>query len=243
MATTGIIERARREGRTVLTEVEAKQLLAGAGIPVVEAHLVTTKEEAAALAGELGCPVVLKVVSPQITHKSDIGGVKLGLDSVDAVTVAFDAIIDAARAAAPEATIEGVSVQRMAEPGIEVIAGMTLDAQFGPVLMFGLGGVLVEVLKDVAFRIVPITPRDARQMVRELQGFPLLQGHRGGEPADLEALESLLLKLSEFIEAHPEVAELDLNPVFAYPKGAVATDARIVLRAEPGAEALATPTS
>src|SRR3989304_1885697 len=106
---------------------------------------------------------------------------------------------------------------------------MTPDAQFGPVLMFGLGGVLVEVLKDVAFRVVPITARDARQMVREIQGFPLLQGYRGQEPADLEALEGLLLKLSEFIEGHSDVAELDLNPVFAYPKGAVAVDARIVL--------------
>jgi acyl-CoA synthetase (NDP forming) len=129
----------------------------------------------------------------------------------------------------PDATIDGVSVQRMAAPGIEVIAGMTTDPQFGPVLMFGLGGVLVEVLKDVAFRVVPITARDARQMVRDIQGFPLLQGYRGQEPADLDALEALLLKLSSFVEAHPDVSELDLNPVFAYPKGAVAVDARIAL--------------
>jgi acyl-CoA synthetase (NDP forming) len=120
----------------------------------------------------------------------------------------------------------------MAEPGIEVILGMSTDAQFGPVLMFGLGGVLVEVLKDVAFRIVPITERDAAQMVREIKGFPVLQGHRGQEPADVGALEQLLLKLSSFIEAHPKVAEIDLNPVFAYAKGAVAVDARIVLATE-----------
>ncbi len=229
MTTAAIIDQARQQGRSLLTEVEAKRLLAEAGIPVIETRLASSKEEAAAVAGELGYPVALKIVSVQISHKSDVGGVKLGLSSADEVTAAFDAIMKAARSAAPDATLDGVSVQRMAEPGIEVITGMTTDAQFGPVLMFGLGGVLVEVLKDVAFRVVPITARDARQMVREIQGFPLLQGHRGQEPADLEALEGLLVKLSAFIEAHPDVTELDLNPVFAYPKGAVAVDARIVL--------------
>jgi len=224
-----IIDQARRQGRTLLSEVEAKQLLAAAGVPVVEARLARTKEEAIAQTNELGYPAVLKVVSAQIAHKTDVGGVKLNLQSADDVAAAFDAIMDAARKAAPEATIDGVSVQRMAEPGIEVIVGMSTDPQFGPVLMFGLGGVLVEVLKDVAFRIVPIVQRDARQMVREIQAFPVLQGYRGQEPADLEALEALLVKLSEFIEAHPEIAELDLNPVFAYAKGAVVVDARIIL--------------
>ena len=229
MTSAGIIGQARQQGRTILSEVEAKQLLAEAGIPVVEARLATKREEAVALAERLGYPVALKIVSAQITHKSDVGGVRLNLGTAEEVAEAYDAIIEAARRAAPDATAAGVSVQRMAEPGIEVIMGMTLDAQFGPVLMFGLGGILVEVLKDVAFRVVPITARDARQMVREIQGFPILQGYRGQEPADLEALEGLLLKLSQFVEGRPEVAELDLNPVFAYPKGAVAVDARIVL--------------
>ncbi len=229
MTSAGVIERTRQQGRSVLSEVEAKQLLAEAGIPVVASRLAATGEEAVALAEQLGYPVVLKIVSPQITHKSDVGGVKLNLGTGEEVSAAFDAIMEAGRGADPDATIDGVSVQRMAEPGVEVITGMTTDAQFGPVLMFGLGGVLVEVLKDVAFRVVPITARDAHQMVREIQGFPLLEGYRGQEPADLDALEGLLLQLSEFIEGHPEVAELDLNPVFAYPKGAVAVDARIVL--------------
>ena len=229
MTSNGIIEAARAQGRTLLSEVESKQLLAEAGVPVIEARLASTRDEAVALAGELGYPVALKVVSAQISHKSDVGGVKLDLAGADAVREAFDAIAKAARAAAPDATVDGVSVQRMAEPGVEVIVGMTTDSQFGPVLMFGLGGVLVEVLKDVAFRVIPIVARDAKQMIRELQGFPLLEGHRGQEPADLDALEALLLKLSEFIEDHPEIAELDLNPVFAYPKSAVAVDARIVL--------------
>jgi len=223
MATT-----ATNTGRT-LTEVEAKQLLARAGLPVVETRLAKTKKEAIEAAKKLGYPVVLKIVSPQITHKSDVGGVKLGLASDQAVGEAFDAIVEAARRAVPNATIAGVSVQRMAEPGIEVIVGVSTDAQFGPVLMFGMGGVLVEVLKDVAFRVIPITPRDARQMVREIQGYPLLEGYRGQEPADVEALEKLLLRLSQFVEQHPEIQEIDLNPVFAYPKGAVAVDARIVV--------------
>ena len=226
-----IIEQARRQGRSLLTEVEAKQLLGEAGIPVTETVLAKTKQEAVETAGRMGYPVALKIVSPQITHKSDAGGVKLGLASADEVAAAFDAIVAAVKRAEPGATIDGVSVQRMADAGIEVIAGMTTDAQFGPVLMFGLGGVLVEVLKDVAFRVVPITQRDARQMMREIQGFPLLQGYRGQEPADIEALEALLLQLSSFIEAHPDLEELDLNPVFAYPKGAVAVDARMTLKA------------
>jgi acyl-CoA synthetase (NDP forming) len=225
-----VFAQARAQGRTLLNEVEAKQLLAAAGIPVIDTRLARTKEEAVSIAGELGYPVALKIVSPQITHKSDAGGVKLGLGAGDAVASAFDEIIAAAKRAEPNATVEGVSVQRMAEPGLEVIAGMTTDAQFGPVLMFGLGGVLVEVLKDVAFRVVPITPRDAAQMVREIQGFPLLEGYRGHEPADLNALQDLLLKLSEFVEAHPDLEELYLNPVLAYPKGAIAVDARITLK-------------
>ena len=231
--TAAVIEQARAQGRTLLTEVEAKQLLGEAGIPVVETRLAKTKDGAAAIAGELGYPVALKIVSPQITHKSDAGGVKLGLTSADDVSRAYDEIAASAKRAEPGATIDGVSVQRMAKPGVEVIAGMTTDAQFGPVLMFGLGGVLVEVLKDVAFRVVPITPRDASQMIRELQGFPLLEGYRGQEPADLDALQDILLKLSSFVQAHPELDELDLNPVFAYPDGAVAVDARITLKDVP----------
>ncbi len=227
--TDRIVKKARQQGRTVLSEVEAKQLLAKGGIPVVKAQLATTSKEATAIAKQMGYPVALKIVSPQITHKSDVGGVKLNLRNAREVSAAFNAIVKAARSADPDATIEGVSVQPMAEPGVEVIAGMTMDAQFGPVLMFGLGGVLVEVLKDVAFRVVPLTARDAKQMIRDIQGFPILEGYRGQAPADLKALERLMLKLSKFVESNPDVAELDLNPVFAYAKGAVAVDARIVL--------------
>jgi len=229
LSITDVIERARNEGRTVLTEVESKRILEDAGVPVTAARLAPTADAAVQAAEELGYPVVLKVVSPDVTHKSDAGGVRLGLASGEAVRDAYDGIKESVKRREPEARIDGVSVQRMAPPGIEVIVGVSLDPQFGPVLMFGLGGVLVEVLKDVAFRIVPIEPRDARQMVREIKGFPLLEGVRGQDAADLAALEELLLKVSAFVEAHPEVAELDLNPVFAYKDGAVAVDARIVL--------------
>ena len=224
-----VIDSARNQGRTVLTEIESKQILAEAGIPVAVAQLAKTADEAAGLAQNAGFPAVLKIVSPEITHKSDIGGVKVGLATAEEVKAAFDEIVAAARKAEPKARIDGVAVQKMAPAGTEVIVGMSKDPQFGPVLMFGLGGIFVEVLKDVAFRIVPLEPRDARQMVRDIKGFPVLEGVRGQPPADLAALEGLILKLSEFVEAHPEIEELDLNPVFAYADGVIAVDARIVI--------------
>jgi len=227
----GIIEEARKQGRTLLTEIEAKQLLEDAGVPVSPARLATSADEAAKMADGLGYPVVLKIVSPQITHKSDVGGVALNLNSTAEVREAYDRIVASAKQHEPSATIDGAAVQRMERQGIEVIIGMTKDPQFGPVLMFGLGGVMVEILKDVAFRIIPINDRDARQMIDEIKGKPLLDGYRGSEPADVEKLRALLLKVSSFIEQHPEVEELDLNPVFAYGDGAIAVDARIVLAA------------
>ena len=229
MSTAAIIDRARTQGRKILTEVESKQLLEEAGIPTAHARLATSRDAAVQAAHDIGFPVVLKVVSPQISHKSDVGGVKLDLKSPEEVAAAFDEITAAARRAAPDATIDGVSVQQMARRGIEVIVGVSTDPQFGPVIMFGLGGVLVEVLKDVSFRIIPIAQRDASQMIHEIKGFPLLEGYRGQDPADLAALESLLLRVSEFVEQQPEVSELDLNPIFAYKDGALAVDARIVL--------------
>ena len=229
MSLAEVIGSARSEGRTLLTEVESKQVLYDAGIPVAVAVLAGDAAEAAKAADKTGYPVVLKIVSPDVAHKSDVGGVRLGLESSDEVQEAFDEIVSAVKEAQPNARIEGVAVQKMAPAGTEVIVGMSKDAQFGPVLMFGLGGILVEVLKDVAFRIVPLEPKDARQMVREIKGFPVLEGVRGQLPADLEALEKLILKVSEFVEAHPEIEEVDLNPVFAYPDGVLAVDARILI--------------
>jgi acyl-CoA synthetase (NDP forming) len=223
------IATARAEGRTLLSEVESKELLRAAGVKVVEARLATSAREAAAFAAEEGFPVVMKIISPDIAHKSDVGGVIVGLESASAVRKAYAEMMERVQKKARKARIDGVSIQRMADPGTEVIIGGTTDPQFGPVLMFGLGGVFVEVLKDVAFRIVPIEERDAHQMIREINGFPILEGVRGQKGADLKALERMLMQVSKFMWKHREVAELDLNPVFAYPKGAVAVDARIVL--------------
>jgi len=224
-----IIGRARSEGRSLLTEVEAKDLLREAGISVVDTRLATSREEAISIAGTLGLPVALKIASADVVHKSDAGGVKLGLETAEQVGKAYDDIMDAIRKAFPDARIQGVSVQKMARPGVEVIIGMSKDAQFGPVLMFGLGGILVEILKDVSFRIVPLVKRDAAEMVREIKGYPLLEGYRGSEPADVGNLENLILKVSDFVEKTPDIKELDLNPIFAYSDGAVAVDARVVL--------------
>jgi len=229
MTKTEILKQARKENRTQLTEIESKQLIKEAGIPVVEAKLAQTKTEAISLSKKMGFPVVLKIVSPDVIHKSDSGGVELGLASVAQVGKAYSKILSAIKKHYPKAKIQGVSVQKMARPGVEVIIGMTKDAQFGPVLMFGLGGILVEVLKDVAFRIVPLTKRDAHEMIKDIKGYPVLEGYRGQEPADVAFLEDLILKVSDFVDKNPEIKELDLNPVFAYKNRAVAVDARVIL--------------
>jgi len=224
-----IIDKARSEGKTLLTEIESKELLKQVRIGVINTKLATSREEAISVSRQFGFPVVLKIVSPDIVHKSDAGGVKLGLRTSKQVGRAYDDILSAVKQKHPQAVIQGVSVQKMARPGVEVIIGMTKDAQFGPVLMFGLGGILVEILKDVSFRIVPLTKRDAGEMVREIKGYPLLEGYRGQEPVDVSKLEELLLKVSDFVEQNPEIKEIDLNPIFAYSDGAVAVDARVIL--------------
>jgi acyl-CoA synthetase (NDP forming) len=217
------------KSQSLLSEVKSKELLRKAGIPVVGAKLARSKKEAIALSREIGFPVVLKISSTDVVHKSDSGGVKLGLANAAQVGKAYSEIISSIKKAYPEAQIEGVSVQPMAPPGVEVIVGMSKDPQFGPVLMFGLGGILVEVLKDVSFRIVPVTERDAREMIKEIKGYPVLQGYRGQKPASIPALEQLIVKVSQFVEMNPQIRELDLNPIFAYPDKAVAVDARIIL--------------
>ena len=224
-----IFGNALKENRTVLTEIESKQLLKVVGIPTTEIKLAASEKEAIDISHKIGFPVVLKIASPDISHKSDAGGVKVGLQNEGDVSKAYKEIMASVKLKFPDAKIEGVSVQNMARPGTEVIIGMTKDAQFGPVLMFGLGGVWVEVLKDVSFRIVPLTQRDASDMIKEIQGTRLLEGYRGSEPADITILEDMLLKMSDFVEKTPEIKEMDLNPIFVYKDGAIAVDARVVL--------------
>ncbi len=229
MTTKEILQRARTEKRSVLTEIEAKQILQEAGIECTNTKLAANKDEAVLLSEKIGYPVVLKISSVDITHKSDAGGVKINLKNKEAVESAFDEIMNACTSQFPEADIEGISVQGMAEPGTEVIIGMTNDPSFGPVLMFGLGGVFVEVLKDVSFRIVPIERVDASEMISEIKGRKLLEGYRGHDPADIPFLEDMLLKLSNFVDNTPGIQEIDMNPVFAYKSGAMVVDARIIL--------------
>jgi acyl-CoA synthetase (NDP forming) len=224
-----IVAKVRSEGRTWLTEIESKELLREAGINVIDTRMGRSKDEAICLSQELGFPVVLKVVSPAILHKSDAGGVKVGLRTAKQVAKAYDDIWGAVGKKHPGAVIEGVSVQKMARPGVEVIIGMSKDIEFGPLVMFGLGGIWVEVLKDVSFRIAPLTRRDAREMIREVKGYPLLEGYRGKESVDVSNLEDYLLKVSDFVERNPAIKELDLNPIFAYSDSAVAVDARVIL--------------
>ncbi len=229
MTTAQILSQAREEKRTVLTEIEAKQILGEAGINCTPTVLAATKEKAVSISEEMGYPVVLKVSSVDITHKSDAGGVKVNLADKAAVEKAYDEIMASCKEYKADANIEGVAVQGMATVGTEIIMGMIKDASFGPVVMFGLGGVLVEVLKDVSFRIVPIDKADAQEMTTEIQGKKLLEGYRGQDPADVPYLQEMLVKLSDFVNATPGIEEIDMNPVFAYKDGAVVVDARIIL--------------
>ena len=233
MASHALIERARQQGRTLLTELESKQILHDLGIPTTIGQLATSEEEAVRAAEAMGYPVVLKIASPDIVHKSDVGGVTLHLQDGEAVRQAFRAMQQSVAAQAPGARVDGISVQPMAAPGVEVIVGMSKETTFGPVLMFGLGGIMVEVLKDVTFRIVPLSQRDAREMIHDIQGFPVLAGYRGAAPADLEALQHILLTLSAFVAQTPEIKEIDLNPIYAYAQGALAVDARVLLEEDP----------
>jgi acetate---CoA ligase (ADP-forming) subunit beta len=224
-----IIASVRQQARTVLTEIEAKQVFNQVGISVTETLLAPSQKEAITLSEKIGFPVVLKIASQDITHKTDAGGVKVGLKNKAEVRNAYTEIMASVRSKYPKAKIEGVTVQSMARPGIEIIIGVFKDPQFGPVIMFGLGGIFVEVLKDVAFRIIPIVRRDAAEMIKEIKGYALLNGYRGHEPANIPALENMLLKVSDFVEKNPGIKEIDLNPIFAYKDSAVAVDARIVL--------------
>ena len=229
MGKTSIFDQVKKEGRSILTEYESKKILKQVGISVVETRLAKTQKEAVLLSQETGFPVALKITSPDVIHKSDSGGVKLSLNNTAEVKKAYDEILKRVRKQYPKAAVHGVSVQKMVRPGTEVIVGTSKDPQFGPVIMFGLGGIFVELLKDVSFRVIPVERRDAQEMIQEIKGYPILQGFRGKEPASLSALVEIILKISKWIEGSPWIRELELNPIFAYRDKAVAVDARIVL--------------
>ena len=230
-----ILAAVRAGGRLALLEHEAKELVSLHGVPVPGDALATTADEAVATAAAVGGPVALKLVSPQILHKSDAGGVALGIEGEDAVRAAHAGILASARAHDPGATIHGVLVSLMAPAGVEVIVGTQLDEQFGPVVLFGLGGVLVELLEDVAFRVLPLDRDEALRMIGDIHGTALLDGFRGQPPVDRQALADLLVAVSELIASHPEIESMDLNPVILHERGLSVVDARILLRPEEGA--------
>ena len=227
--TAKIINQAKKEGRKALLETEAKTICTEYGIPVTKFNLAKNQKEAAAQADQIGYPVVLKIVSPDIIHKSDAGGVIVNLKTPAEVANGYNKIIENVKKYKPDAKIVGVMVQEMAPQSTEVIVGAIKDPQFGQTIMFGLGGIFVELLKDVNFRVAPITAEDAKEMITRLKAYPLLNGYRNAPPADINALVCILLNTSRLVMDYPEIKELDLNPVMAYPKGAKTVDARIIL--------------
>ena len=214
--------------QTVLTEFESKKLLQEIGISVPVQKLATSKDETISAAEEIGFPIVMKLMAEDVVHKSDTGAVKLNLKTIEDVNKAYDDLMKI-----PSQKEKHISVQKMAdEPITELIIGMTTDPQFGPALMFGIGGILVELLEDVSFRIAPITEYDAKEMITEIKGFPILDGYRGKPKADIKAIVNVLLTISDLVVKHEEINEMDLNPVFIYEKGLICVDARIILKKE-----------
>jgi len=207
---------------------EAFQWVEANGIPCTKFALANTKIDAVETAKAQGFPVALKISSPDILHKSDVGGVKLNLDSDEAVEKAYDELLAAVQRSSPQAHVNGVLVTRMAPAGLEVIIGMNRDPQFGPVLLFGLGGVMVEIFQDVSLRLLPITRKEALGMIRQIKGYGLISGYRGRPAVDEQALADCLTAVAQMAQTHPSVVEIDLNPVFAYPDGILVADARII---------------
>ena len=224
-----IFSRVRKEGRKFLLEPEAKTVCRDYGIPVTNFRIAENETEAVEFAKDIGYPVVLKIVSPEIIHKSDVGGVIINLKDSRDVQNAYKQIMDNVQKHKPNAKIIGMLVQEMAPSSTEVIVGATKDPQFGPAIMFGLGGIFVEVLRDVTFRIAPVTEDEAREMITEVRAYPLLKGYRNTPPADIDAIVKILLNTSRLVTDHEEIKELDLNPIMVYEKGAKTVDARIIL--------------
>jgi acyl-CoA synthetase (NDP forming) len=223
-----ILSKARKEGRRALLEPEAEKICGYSGIPVPKSFVATADEEAAAKAEELGFPAVLKIVSPDITHKTEAGGVLVGLRDRDEVKRGFQDIIANAKNYKPDAGILGVLVQRMVPEGIEVIVGGLRDPQFGATVMFGMGGILVEIFKDIVFDLAPLEKPDAYDMVRSIKAYPLLKGYRNMQRADEDAIVDILLKASWLISEYSEIDQMDLNPIRVWEKGATVVDARIL---------------
>ena len=228
---TEILNLAYKDGRRELMELESKQVLAAWGVSVNRTELARDLSEAVKVAREVRYPIVLKIASPDIIHKSEADGVKVGLSSELELRQSFGELINNARAYKPDAKILGVTIQEYLPPAREVIVGALQDPSFGPTVMFGLGGVWVEVLEDISFRLAPLSAEDAREMIQEIKGYPVLAGIRGRPPADVGALIDIIQKVGQIAHEFSEITEMDLNPIFTFDdgKGAVVADARIIL--------------
>ena len=223
-----IIEKAKNEKRSLL-ETEAKELLKEYGIPVPDFKLIKSEDEITGLAKEINFPIVMKIASPDIIHKTDAGGVKLNIKDEKEAESTYQEIIFQAKKYNKKTRISGVIAYTMVPQGTEIIIGMMKDPHFGPVAMFGLGGIFVEVLKDVSFRIIPLEERDAQEMITEIKGYKILKGVRGEGPKDIKAIKTLLMKISKLTTENPKINEIDLNPIFVFEKGLQVVDARMIL--------------
>ncbi|MCS7139582.1 MAG: acetate--CoA ligase family protein [Candidatus Nezhaarchaeota archaeon] len=224
-----IIAKALNEGRDLLLEPEAKELCSSYGIPVPKLKIARSIEEAVKAAEEIGLPVVVKVVSKDIVHKSDAGCVIVGVTDLKGVEEAYRKIMENALKFNPRAEIKGVLIEEMVSKGVEVAIGGLRDVEFGPVVMFGLGGIFIEVLRDVTFRVAPLSEADAEEMIREVKGFKLLEGYRGMEPVNLKSIIDIILKVSRMMVENELISQIDLNPVIAHKQGAKVVDARVIL--------------
>jgi acetyltransferase len=227
-----LFKKVRDAGRVELGEIEARDVIEAYGMRLPQSRLARTPEEAAAHASEIGFPVVMKISSPDILHKSDMGGVKVGVADAATARDTFELIEYRARKYSRDATIWGVLVQEMVPKGREVLVGVNRDPQFGPLVVFGLGGIYVEVMKDVAYNLAPVSRQEVAEQVRAIRSYPLLRGVRGEPPADIAAAEEVVLRVSQLVTDFPEIVEMDINPLVIHNQGqgAVVLDARIILQ-------------
>ena len=226
------ISAAIKSGKYILNLEEARKIMEMSGIPFNKSGFATTEEETVKIAEDIGYPVVLKIVSPQVVHKTEAGGVKIGIEDEEELRQAYNKIMTSVKEKVPDADIKGISIDEMVK-GTELIIGTTVDPQFGHMIMFGIGGIFVEIYEDVSFRLVPITTGDAMEMLNEIKGRPLLDGARGRPKADDKQLVDILIKVSELVEKHPDIQEMDLNPLMVTERGILAVDARVILK-KPG---------
>ena len=229
MSPKQIFEFVRKKKRRNLTELESREILEYYKLPLARGKIIKSIEESKKFIDEVGYPVVLKIVSPEIIHKTEVGGVVVNIQNEKQLYDAYNDILKNVKIKMPTARIDGLFIQEMIPSSFEVMVGGKYDNTFGQTIAFGLGGIYVEVYEDVSFRIVPITEKDALNMIKETKAYKILVGYRGKKPADMKALIDILMKTSKMLESNPEIKELDMNPVFALSDRAVAIDARIII--------------